>query len=109
MRIIIPVLLLLVALAVVIQTRPDRFHVERSETINAPSATIFPHINDFHRWTAWSPFEKMDPELQRSYAGPSSGVGAGVRLGRQQQGGRGVDEDHGVDARRARSESPSSS
>jgi Polyketide cyclase / dehydrase and lipid transport len=76
MRIIIPVLLILVALAVVIQTRPDRFHVERSETINAPSATIFPHINDFHRWTAWSPFEKMDPELQRSYAGPSSGAGA---------------------------------
>ena len=76
MRIIIPVLLIVVALAVVIQTRPGRFHIERSETINAPSATIFPHINDFHRWTAWSPFEKMDPALQRSYAGPSSGVGA---------------------------------
>jgi carbon monoxide dehydrogenase subunit G len=76
MRIILPVLLVLVALAVLVQTRPDRFHIERSETINAPSAAIFPHINDFHRWSAWSPFEKMDPELQRSYGGPAAGVGA---------------------------------
>jgi hypothetical protein len=75
MRIIIPVLLILVALAVVIQT-PGSISRRALETINAPSATFFPHINDFHRWTAWSPFEKMDPALQRSYAGPSSGVGA---------------------------------
>jgi hypothetical protein len=77
MRIVLPaVLLILVALAVFIQTRPDRFHIERSATINAPSATIFPHINDFHRWAAWSPFEKMDPQLRRSYAGPAAGIGA---------------------------------
>jgi hypothetical protein len=77
MRIVLPaVLLILVALAVFIQTRPDRFHIERSATINAPSATILPHINDFHRWAAWSPFEKMDPQLRRSYAGPAAGIGA---------------------------------
>jgi len=77
MRIILPaVLLILMAPAVFVQTRPDRFHIERSATINASSATIFPHINNFHRWAAWSPFEKMDPQLQRSYAGPAAGIGA---------------------------------
>ena len=60
-------------------TRPDRIHVERSATINAPSATIFPHINDFRQWTAWSPWEKIDPQLQRSYDGPPSGLGAAYR------------------------------
>jgi len=42
---------IVVALAVFVQTRPDRFHIERSTTIAAASAAIFPHINDFHRWT----------------------------------------------------------
>ncbi len=52
MRIIVPVaLVVVVALAVFVQTRPDRFHIVRSTTIAAASAAIFPHINDFHRWT----------------------------------------------------------
>ena len=90
MRIVLSaVLVILVALAVVIQTRPDRFHIERSETINAPSSAIFPHINDFHRWTAWSPFEKMDPDLRRSYAGPSSGVGAAYSWAGNSKAGEG--------------------
>jgi hypothetical protein len=80
MRTVVPIaLLVVVALLVFVQMRPDRFHVERSATINAPSATIFPHINDFHRWTAWSPWEKIDPQLQRFYDGPPSGVGAAYR------------------------------
>lgn len=80
MRIIVPlVVVLVVALAVFVQTRPARFHIERSATIRAPSATIFPHINDFHRWTAWSPWERIDPALQRVFDGPPSGVGARYR------------------------------
>jgi hypothetical protein len=69
----------LVALVAYVLTRPDRFHVERSVTIAAPSATVFPYIDDFHRWTAWSPWEKIDPQLKRSYDGPPAGVGAGYR------------------------------
>jgi hypothetical protein len=80
MRAVLPIaLLVVVALLVFVQMRPDRFHVERSTTINAASTAIVPHINDFHRWTAWSPFEKIDPQLQRSYDGPPSGVGAGYQ------------------------------
>ena len=57
-------------------TRPDRFRIERSASIKAPPEKIFPHVNDFKAWTAWSPWEKIDPALKRSYSGPPSGKGA---------------------------------
>ena len=57
-------------------TRPDTFTVQRSATIAAPAGRIFPHLDDFHRWGAWSPWEKLDPELKRTFSGPESGKGA---------------------------------
>lgn len=57
-------------------TRPDSFRVERTVTINAPPERIFPLINDFQRWGAWSPFEKKDPGMKRTMSGASSGKGA---------------------------------
>ena len=44
----------------------DTFRVARSIQIDAPAAEIFPHIDDFHAWQAWSPFEKMDADLQKT-------------------------------------------
>jgi len=69
---------LVVALLGFVATRPDSFRLERSTVINAPAETIFPLIADFHRWTVWSPFEKMETEgaLKRSYGGAASGLGA---------------------------------
>jgi uncharacterized protein YndB with AHSA1/START domain len=57
-------------------TRPDSFRVERTATINAPPERIFPLINDFQRWGAWSPFEKKDPGMKRTMSGVPSGKGA---------------------------------
>lgn len=56
--------------------QPDSFRVERSIVIKAPAAKIFAEINDFHRWEAWSPWEKIDPAVKRSYSGAEHGVGA---------------------------------
>jgi hypothetical protein len=52
------------------------FRVARSIHIDAPAAEIFPHIDDFHAWAAWSPFEKMDAVMQKTYSGAARGVGA---------------------------------
>lgn len=52
------------------------FEVVRSTTIAADPARIHGLINDFHEWTAWSPWEELDPDLSRDYSGPDSGVGA---------------------------------
>ena len=57
-------------------TRPDTFRVKRMSTIKAPPDRIFPLVNDFKRWGAWSPYENKDPNLKRSYGGSPAGEGA---------------------------------
>lgn len=57
-------------------TKPDTFQVRRSIAINAPPERVFPLINDFKAWGAWSPWEKKDPNLKRSFSGAESGVGS---------------------------------
>jgi uncharacterized protein YndB with AHSA1/START domain len=56
--------------------RPEEFRIERSIHIAAPPAVIFPLIADFRRWTQWSPYERMDPRMERIYSGAEQGVGA---------------------------------
>jgi carbon monoxide dehydrogenase subunit G len=57
-------------------TQPDSFKVQRSARIKAPPAKIMGYLNDFHQWTAWSPWEKKDPNMQRTFEGAASGKGA---------------------------------
>lgn len=68
--------LLIAALLIYAATKPDSFRIERSTTIKAPPEKIFALINDFHQWEAWSPWEKIDPALKRTYSGAANGVGA---------------------------------
>ena len=75
---IIAVVLLVAVAAVLVlaATKPDTFRVERATRIKAPPERIFALLNDFRNWTSWSPWEKMDPALKRSYSGAPSGKGA---------------------------------
>jgi len=58
-------------------TEPNAiYRVERSMDIDAPPAQVFAHLADFHRWREWSPWEDIDPNLERRYSGPESGVRA---------------------------------
>lgn len=68
--------LLVVALLLYAATRPDTLHIERSLMIRAPAEQILAHVNDFHRWRDWSPYEKLEPDLRREIGGAPSGVGA---------------------------------
>lgn len=70
------VVVLIVAILVFAATKPDTFRVQRSASINAPSEKIFALINDLHSWVSWSPWEKMDPAIKRTYSGAASGKGA---------------------------------
>ncbi len=75
----IVVVVLLVAVGAVLAyaaTKPDAFRIQRSMGIKAPPEKIFALINDFRRWGAWSPWEKLDPELKRTYSGAATGPGA---------------------------------
>jgi hypothetical protein len=74
---VIGVIVIVLALLVIVASfKPDTFRMERSTVINAAADKVFPLINDFHRWPAWSPWEKMDPNLKRAYSGASEGQGA---------------------------------
>ena len=68
--------LLLAGLLIFAATRPDAFRVQRQVSIKAPPEKIFPLINDFHQWGAWSPYEKLDPTMKRTYSGAGLGKGA---------------------------------
>jgi uncharacterized protein YndB with AHSA1/START domain len=70
------VLVLIAAVLIYAATKPDSFRIERSTQIKAPAEKIFALINDFHQWEAWSPWEKIDPALKRTYGGAASGTGA---------------------------------
>lgn len=57
-------------------SRPDYFVVARSLRIEASPQKIFPFLDDLRLHGAWSPFEKLDPAMQRSFSGAARGTGA---------------------------------
>lgn len=57
-------------------SRPSDFTIRRSTRIKAPPDRIFPHLTDFRKWEAWSPWEKMDPTMKKTHTGSASGKGA---------------------------------
>lgn len=72
-----------IALAVIIAVfvgvvvmQPSEFRVARTATISAPAAAAFAQINDFHNWQAWSPWEKLDPAMKKTFEGEPAGAGA---------------------------------
>jgi len=73
--IIVAVVALVLAFLLLVSTRPGTLHVERSVSIAAPAAGIFPLLNDFRQWTRWTPYDK-DPAMQKTYSGSESGEGA---------------------------------
>lgn len=57
-------------------TKPDTFRVQRTVAIKASPEKIFALINDFKAWPLWSPYEKKDPAMKRSYGAVTAGKGA---------------------------------
>jgi hypothetical protein len=75
-----PVILALAIIAiifiVILAGIPDEFAVSRSTKISAPPEKIFPYVNDLHKWDAWSPWAKIDPNAKNSFEGAPAGPGA---------------------------------
>jgi len=57
-------------------TKPDTFRVQRAASIKAPPDKIFPLLNNLRAFALWSPYEKKDPRMQRTYSGAPVGRGA---------------------------------
>jgi hypothetical protein len=74
------VLKILIAVAAIVAAfvalQPSEYRVARSATIAAPASAVFAQVNDFHKWDAWSPWAKLDPNAKTTFEGPSAGEGA---------------------------------
>jgi uncharacterized protein YndB with AHSA1/START domain len=73
--IIVAIALVVGAVLALAASKPNAFRIQRSTTIKAPPEKIFPHLDDLHAHSAWSPFEK-DPNMKRTHSGAPKGKGA---------------------------------
>ncbi len=77
LQVLAVVAVLVVGVLVLGALQPRDYHVERSAHIDAPRAKVFAVISDMNRFGEWSPWSKLDPNLQvRVENGPD---GRGVR------------------------------
>ena len=75
-KILAVVAAIIVAFLIVVSMQPATFRVVRTATVSAPPEVIFPLVNNFHKWDAWSPWAKLDPAMKTTFEGPTEGPGA---------------------------------
>jgi hypothetical protein len=75
-RTVMGLVLIAAVFMIVVGTQPSTFHIERTIVVAAAPDAVFPRVNNLRDWQAWSPWEKLDPRMERTYSGPSQGVGA---------------------------------
>jgi len=66
----------IVLFVIVVQLQPATFRITRTATMSAKPEAVFPQVNDFHNWSAWSPWAKLDPAMKQTYEGAATGTGA---------------------------------
>ena len=74
---------------VVVATRPSAFKIERSLAMSAPREVVFEQVNDFHNWSRWSPWAKLDPHMKVTHSGDPSGAGAVYEWAGNRKAGKG--------------------
>ncbi|WP_430409519.1 SRPBCC family protein [Kordia sp.] len=68
-------LVVLVAGAIYVATRPNDFDLSRSKVIKAPPSVIFNNISDFRNWEAWNPWMEKDSTIVATYPDQTAGIG----------------------------------
>jgi hypothetical protein len=76
LKILIALVAVVAAFAAFVALQPSEYRVARSATIAAPAPDVFAQVNDFHKWDAWSPWAKLDPNAKTTFEGASAGEGA---------------------------------
>ena len=74
-RILGILVVLVIALVAISFVLPREVAVSRSVEIAAAPAAVFPHVNSLQKFSEWSPWSKIDPDMQVTYTGPEMGVG----------------------------------
>lgn len=80
----------IVAFAVVVMRQSDEFHVSRSIEIQAKPEVVFDYVNDLHQSNEWSPWTKLDPQMEATYEGAQAGIGAVYKWSGNKEVGEGM-------------------
>jgi hypothetical protein len=88
-KIALGLLVLVLAAAGYVATRPAQFSISRSRALTAPPEQVHAYVSDLRNWQDWSPWERLDPALQREYSGAESGPGASYAWSGNQDVGKG--------------------
>ncbi|AEF42931.1 SRPBCC family protein [Hoyosella subflava] len=67
----------------------NTFTVSRSATIGAPPTTVYELLSNFHNWPKWSPWEELDPNMERNFSGAEAGEGAEYSWSGNKKAGKG--------------------
>jgi Polyketide cyclase / dehydrase and lipid transport len=88
-KVVIALGIVIVLFFALVAMQPAEFKVERSMTIAAPDSVLFAQVNDFHNWSAWSPWARLDTAMRQTYEGPGAGTGASYSWAGNRQVGEG--------------------
>ncbi len=64
------ILIILIVFFAYVATRESKFRYERSGVIQASAEKIFPYISNLKMGGLWSPYEKVDPNMKKTFSGP---------------------------------------
>lgn len=88
-----------------IATRDENYRIDRSVKINASPSELFAVLRDFHQFEHWSPWEKLDPKMEKTIEGEAGAIGSYYHWSGNKEVGEGTmtvldtQKDEGVDLR----------
>jgi len=93
-KILIGVAGVLVVFVAVAATRRSAYHVDRTLEVAAPTDLVFGVLNDLRQFAGLlvlfgSPWEKLDPDMQKTLGGPAAGVGQTYAWSGNREAGKG--------------------
>src|SRR3954469_14723857 len=76
-KLLLAIALLAVGFAgAILSRRTGENRAERSVRVAAAPSVVLAVVSDLRRWPEWWPRERLEGEVQRTYGGPETGVGA---------------------------------
>lgn len=88
-QIVLAVAVLVAGVLIYAAIQPDTFRIRRTVDIQASADKIYPYMSDFRKGDLWSPYEKKDPAMKRTFRGPESGIGAVYEFDGNKEVGKG--------------------
>jgi uncharacterized protein YndB with AHSA1/START domain len=75
-KVLVSVVIIVAAFLGYVVMQPSDFRISREVKINTSAEIPFAKVNDLHKFDAWNPWSKLDPQAKQTFEGPTAGKGA---------------------------------